>query len=55
MVILAATIINRFPVANRELAEFVEKVMFQARTKYSKGNKLDVRWRYGMFMGVATR
>ena len=24
-------------------------------TKYSKTNKLDVRWQYGFFMGVSTR
>ena len=27
--------------------------MLQAMTKYSKGNKLDVRWQYGLFLGVS--
>ena len=37
------------------MAEFEEKMLFQPMTKYSKGNKLDLRWQYGLFMGVATR
>ena len=42
--------------ANRETAEFGEKILFQPTTKYNKGNKLDVRWPYGLlFMGVATK
>ena len=41
--------------ANREIADFVEKILFQSMTKCNKGNKLDVRWQYGLFMGVATR
>ena len=68
MVSHAATIINRFSVdlddrtpmekahgttANRNMGEFGEKIQFQPMTKYNKGNKLDVRWRYGLFMGVA--
>ena len=37
--------------ANREIAEFGEKAMFQPTTLYSKGNKRVVRWQYGLFMG----
>ena len=61
-----AMIINRFSVdqdgktpmeqargttANRETAEFGEKILFQPMTKCKKGNKLDVSWQ----LGVATR
>ena len=70
MVDHAATIINRFSVdqdgmapmekargttANREMAEFGEKILFEPMTKYNKMNKLGVRWQYGFVMGVATR
>ena len=37
------------------MAEFVEKILFQPMTKYNKMNKLDVRWQYGLFVGVATK
>ena len=46
----AATIINRFMV-DQDGKTPMEKPM----TKYNKGNKLDVRWQCGLFMGVATR
>ena len=70
MVNHAATIINRVSVdqdgktpmekargttVNREMTKFGKKVLFQPVTKYSKGNAPDVRWQYGLFMGVATR
>ena len=70
MVNHAATIISRFSVdpdgrtpfekargtnANRELAEFGEKVLYQPMVKYNKNTKLDVRWQFGVFLGVATR
>ena len=41
--------------ANREVAEFGEKVSFQPMMKYSKGKTLDVRWQHGLFLGVTTR
>ena len=41
--------------ANRAMAEFGEKILFQPMMKYNKGNTLDVRWRYGLFTGLATR
>ena len=67
MVTHAATLINRFSVdvdgrtpfekargtaARRELAEFGEKVLYQPMAKYNKNRKLDVRWEYGVFLGV---
>ena len=66
----AATIINRFSVdqdgktpkkksrgttANREVADFREKILFQPMAQCNKMNKLDVRWQHGLFLGVATR
>ena len=41
--------------ANREMAEFGEKILFQPMTKYNEENKLDVRRQCGLFKGVATR
>ena len=41
--------------ANMDVAEFGEKMLFQPMTKYNKGNKLDVRWQYGLFFNENER
>ena len=41
--------------ANREIAEFGQRIFFQLVVKYHKTSKLDVRWQWGFFFTVATR
>ena len=36
--------------ANREIAEFGQRVLFQLVVKYNKTSKLDVRWQWGVLL-----